>query len=124
MGAEPEGSEAVSRRAGAVARDPRSEKQVEADIIEALQTLGFSVVKLSQAQRPVGMTEGTPDIYARHLAWQLRVWVEVKRPRGGRVSLAQLAWHAAERAAGGAVVVARTVGELVKELKALGAPIT
>lgn len=97
------------------------EKAIEADLITALRRMGFRVTKTSQPRASM-VTPGIPDLYAVHPAWGLRVWVEVKAP-GGKVSHAQAVWHEGERAAGGTVLVIRSVGELVEELRALGAPI-
>lgn len=97
------------------------EKHVEADIIKALDNMGFAVTKTSQP-RPSMLTLGIPDLYAAHPVWGIRCWIEVKRP-GGKTSAHQEAWHAAERAAGGTVFVADGVRSLLHELKALGAPV-
>lgn len=97
------------------------EKAVERDIMRALETLGFDVVKMSQPQRAI-CTPGTPDLYARHPAWSLRLWVEVKSARG-YVSPHQRAWHESERACGGIVITAWSVADLIAGLRAAGAPI-
>jgi hypothetical protein len=102
---------------------PPLEKTVEAEIITAARRMGFGVAKTSQHAKPQGMSIGIPDLYLRHQAWQLRTWVEVKRP-GEKPTTAQTLWHQAERAAGGNVIVASSVAELVAGLQALGAPIT
>lgn len=98
------------------------EKQVEADIIRALKMLGFGVTKTSQPQRARGMTRGIPDLYAVHERWQIRLWIEVKAGDNGPTPH-QLAWHARERAAGGHVVVARSLGDILQELVRLGLPL-
>lgn len=98
------------------------EKSVQRDIVCALQTLGFTVDDLTQP-RATMMPLGLPDLYARHAAWQMRLWIECKSATG-RTRLTQLAWHQAERAAGGSVIVARSVAEVIDGLRALGAPIT
>src|SRR5690606_35729707 len=68
------------------------------------------------------MTAGIPDLYARHPRWKLRLWIEVKTPRG-RVRPAQAAWIEAERAAGGHAIVARSVSDVLDALREAGAPI-
>jgi hypothetical protein len=98
-----------------------TEKAIEANIIRALRTLGFAVTKTSQPRASM-ISRGVPDLYACHPVWQIRFWCEVKRP-GQRPTAHQLAWHAAERAAGGTVVVATSVADVLLELGRLGAPI-
>ena len=102
-------------------RQSISEKELEASIIAALRSLGCHVTKFSQP-RATKQTEGIPDLYARHAAWGIRLWLEVKTHRG-RVRPAQAAWHEAERAAGGTVVVVRSPSDAVEALRGLGAPI-
>ena len=89
--------------------------------MEALRRMGFGVTKTSQPRASM-VTEGIPDLYARHPRWGLRVWIEVKAGTN-RPSAVQTAWHAAEREAGGTVLVVWSVEDLIRELKALGAPI-
>lgn len=98
------------------------EKQVQAHVKLALRSLGFVVSDLSQPRRTM-QTIGLPDLYAQHVAWRLRVWIEVKRPQSGRLSAAQAAWHATEQAAGGHVLVVYGTADLLEGLAALGAPI-
>lgn len=97
------------------------EKQIEADIIKALRTLGFLVSKTSQPRASM-MTPGIPDLYAAHPRWRLRLWIEVKAPKG-RTSPQQDLWHAIERDSGGTVIIARSTSDLVTELQKLGAPL-
>lgn len=98
------------------------EKAVEADVDRALLRMGFDVTRLSQP-RASGLTLGLPDRYASHAAWGLRIWIEIKAGKN-KPSAHQLAWHARERAAGGIVLVVWSVEDLVRELRALGAPIS
>lgn len=97
------------------------EKRLQWEIRRALETMGFDVTSTSQPQRAM-MTAGIPDLYARHPRWRIRLWIEVKTPRG-RVRPAQAAWIEAERAAGGHAIVARSVGDVLDALRAAGAPI-
>jgi predicted signal transduction protein with EAL and GGDEF domain len=99
----------------------RLEKEIEAEIIRNLALLGFQVSKTSQP-RPSMLTLGIPDLYAVHARWRLRFWVEVKRPGNGP-SPAQLAWHEAEREAGGCVLIARSWSDVQRALVKMGAPI-
>lgn len=99
--------------------EPVSEKDFEAQVIAECTRLGFDVVKLSQPQRPVGMTEGIPDLYLRHPRRRLRLWCEVKAP-DGRIRPAQKRWHAAEREAGGEVITVWTMADLYDEMRARG----
>ena len=94
-----------------------TEKQVERAIIRELTGIGCNVTKLSQPQRAM-MTAGIPDLYVRHSAWGLRVWVEVKTPKG-KVSLAQRVWHDFEREAGGTVLVVRSALDAVEQIAEL-----
>lgn len=100
----------------------RTEKQIEADIIRALRTLGFAVTKTSQP-RPSMITRGVPDLYVRSEKYRVRVWLEVKTPVG-QLSPYQVAWHESERAAGGDVVVVRSVSDVLAVLKERGVPVT
>lgn len=97
------------------------EKRLQHQIRRALETLGFDVTSTSQPQRAM-MTAGIPDLYARHPRWKLRLWIEVKTPRG-RIRPAQAAWIEAERAAGGHAIVARSLDDVLTALRELGAPI-
>ena len=97
------------------------EKAVQAAVTAALRAMGFAVSDLSQPRASM-QTPGIPDLYAQHPGWGIRLWVEVKARRG-RTSAAQDRWHDAERRAGGTVVVARSAGDVVDALRALGAPI-
>jgi len=92
---------------------PRSEKEIEAEIIAALRSAGFDVTKTSAAVHAKGVTPGTPDLYARSARRKFRCWIEVKNARG-RLSPAQVGWHAAEREAGGTVIVARGTEDLAE----------
>lgn len=98
------------------------EKMIERDIILALRRLQFGVTKTSQP-RPSMVTLGIPDLYAHHPRWGIRLWIEVKAP-GNKPSDTQAAWHQAEREAGGVVLVAYSVADVVDELRRLGAPLT
>src|SRR5690606_34125804 len=97
------------------------EKRLQQQIRRALEMLGFDVTSTSQPQRAM-MTAGIPDLYARHQRWRIRLWIEVKTPKG-RIRPAQAAWIEAERAAGGHAIVARSVGDVLDALRELGAPI-
>lgn len=97
------------------------EKAVQRAVADALARMGFRVSDLSQPRASM-QTPGLPDLYAHHPRWRICLWVEVKAPRG-RLSPTQAAWHEAERAAGGTVVVARSAADLIEPLRALGAPI-
>lgn len=91
-----------------------TEKQIQQDIRSALLTVGFDVVSFSQP-RATMQSVGIPDLYARHMAWGLRVWVEVKTPKG-KLSLDQKVWHEIERAAGGIVIVGRSAKDVIDQI--------
>jgi hypothetical protein len=95
------------------------EKQVAWDIVQALRLVGFDISSTQQS-RASRQTVGMPDLYATHAAWGLRFWLEVKR-LGGRVSKAQQAWHDAERAAGGIVLVATSAADALRQVERLRA---
>jgi hypothetical protein len=99
----------------------RPEKAIEAEFIRNLHALGFQVTKTSQP-RPSMITRGIPDLYASHPRWGIRLWIEVKAG-SNQPSPHQIAWHKAEREAGGNVVTARSWSEVQDELVRLGAPI-
>lgn len=100
---------------------------VQVPIARALETLGFDVTQLSQPQRVIA-TAGVPDLYVRHARWGIRAFIECKRPdqrskvRGG-CSVAQWAWHQSEREAGGVVILAYELVDVIAELKRLGVPV-
>jgi hypothetical protein len=105
-------------------RSPRpKEKDVEAGIVRALRTVGCDVTKTSQPRASM-ITAGVPDLYVQHRAWRLRLWVEVKRDEKAKPTQHQLEWHAREREAGGAVVVAWSVEQVLGALVEMGAPLT
>ena len=102
------------------------EKAVVRDITRFLHALGYVVNDMSQPRASM-MPVGLPDLYAMHRGYPGHpghaIWVEAKAARG-RVSEAQQAWHAAARAAGQTVLVARSAADLIPLLRSLGAPLT
>ena len=58
-----------------------SEKQVERMGDRLMETLGFEVVRFSQARQTM-QTEGIPDRRYYHRGRKLAVWWEAKSPRG------------------------------------------
>ena len=99
----------------------RSEKDLDAAVMKALDQMGWFVVRLQQP-RATKQTEGTPDLYAMHPVWQLAVWIELKRS-DSTLSLHQRFWHAMARESGVPVLVVRSTHDLVEGLRQLGAPI-
>lgn len=93
------------------------EKDLQRQILTALRSLGFWAGDMSQPRRTM-MPVGLPDIYAQHAGWKIRLWVEVKTPTG-RLTHHQRAWHEHERAAGGTVIVARSVSDVVGAVQQL-----
>jgi len=102
--------------------DLRLEKTVAQRLDADLRALGFHVSSTSQL-RPSGQAVGLPDRWIQHPTWRLYAWLEYKRPRGGRVSDAQRAWHAVAVAAGVPIFVVANAADLVAVLRQLGAPI-
>lgn len=95
------------------------EKEISGAIRTALLQIGCFVSTTEQRRRS-GQTIGIPDLYVQWPYQGVRCWIEVKRP-GEKPSAIQRAWHDAERAAGGVVIVATSAAEAVEavcELKA------
>jgi hypothetical protein len=88
---------------------PKVEADIQREVVAWLELHGWDVSITAVRQRPRGVTVGTPDLYVRR--GPERIWVEVKRPSEGP-SEAQLQWHAAERAAGGTVIVAYSIDDV------------
>lgn len=103
----------------------KPEARVQRSIVRALETMGFFVSKFDQGFRRDGstrQTRGIPDLYAVHQGWELRLWIEVKAG-SNRPTPHQEAWHQKVRAAGGTVVVAWSLEDVLEALQELGAPI-
>lgn len=92
-------------------------------IVDALETLGCHVSRFDQGRR-TRQTPGIPDLLVMHPDWEISLWIEVKRPDGGRLRGSQKAWHSIARNSGQQVVVARGVDEAVDALEEAGAPIS
>ena len=105
----------------AVRRRGAPEKRVQGAIRRALSVLGFQVHDLTQP-RATMLPIGLPDLYARHTGWRVRLWIEVKAGRR-QPTPAQAAWIADEIAAGGHAIVARSVDDVLRALREMGAPI-
>lgn len=99
------------------------EEKAQKRIVDALETLGCHVSKFDQGRR-TRQTAGIPDLFVMHPDFEIALWVEVKRPDGGRLRGSQKAWHAIARESGQRVVVARGVDEVVEALEDAGAPIS
>ena len=91
------------------------EKAIQADILKELRRLGCYAADMSQPRRSM-MPLGLPDIYWRHEGWGVHGWIEVKAPTG-RLTTHQRAWHEGERAAGGNVAVAYSVGDALRAVE-------
>jgi hypothetical protein len=90
------------------------EKAVQRAVTKALKTLGFHISDLSQPRASM-QTPGLPDLFAMHAGWKVAFWVEVKAP-GGKLSVAQEAWHREAHASGVRVMTVDSVAALVSEL--------
>jgi hypothetical protein len=88
----------------------------------ALEQLGCDVTLFSQPFR-ARQTRGIPDMYVRHPAWRVRLWVECKAGRN-LATPEQREWGRREVDAGGCWIVARELGEILDALRGLGAPIS
>jgi hypothetical protein len=85
--------------------DDRTEAQVQLAIRRAAELLGYEAFDLSQG-RPTRQPAGIPDLYVR--GHGRRVWIEVKRPHGGKLSEAQHQFITGELGNGGDAFVARS----------------
>lgn len=90
--------------------DDRTEAEVQLAIRRAAELLGYEAFDLSQG-RPTRQTVGLPDLYLR--GHGRRVWIECKRPHGGKLSEAQHRFVASELANGGEAIVARSVEDFM-----------
>ena len=86
-----------------------------------LEKLGFDVTLFSQPFRAL-QTRGIPDMYIRHPRWKIRLWIEWKAGKN-KTTPHQAAWIAAENAAGGHAIVARSLCDVLDALRQAGAPI-
>ena len=90
--------------------DDRTEAQVQLAIRRAAELLGYEAFDLSQG-RPTRQPSGIPDLYIR--GHGRRVWVEVKRPHGGKLSEAQHQFITGELGNGGDAFVARSEQDFI-----------
>jgi hypothetical protein len=92
-------------------KDTRTEAEVQLAIRRTAEALGYDVYDLSQG-RPTRQPAGVPDLYVR--GHGRRVWIEVKRPLGGRVSEHQDRFIAGEIENGGEAFVARSEHDFIE----------
>lgn len=92
-------------------KDDRTEAQVQLAIRRAAEVLGYDVYDMSQG-RPTRQPAGIPDLYVR--GHGRRVWIECKRPRGGKLSEAQHRFIASELGNGGEAMVARSEQDFIR----------
>lgn len=78
--------------------------------------------RLSSGAYLTSTTPGTPDVYC--CVNGHHVWLEFKRPDGGRAEQSQKAWHNALGGAGGEVWVVRDGYKAARDIAALGKPET
>ena len=97
------------------------EKEIQADIVKLLETVGAAVYKIGTTRKRgdhqgTMQTPGIPDLVAFVNAMQL--WIEVKRP-GGKMSQDQrmFRWHALDA---GCEHVVGGLDEVLDWLKARG----
>ena len=105
----------------AVRRRGAPEKRLMWRAKRELEKLGCDVTLFAQPFR-ARQTRGIPDMYVRHGRWRIRLWVEWKAGRND-VTPHQAAWLAAEREAGGHAIIARSVDDVLRALREMGAPI-
>jgi hypothetical protein len=130
---------AAAARATASAAAPQAsglEKDAAAKSAAFLRLIGFAVENTSQA-RASRISEGFPDRYVRCPVRGVRFFLEDKRLEWGaprkdgsrpvrrtRPSRVQAAWIAVEEAAGGCVIVAACVSDLLAALPRAGVHLT
>lgn len=83
--------------------------------IMAIPNGGHRHIAVAQRLRAEGVTAGVPDLYIP--AW--RIWIELKRRSGGRVSPAQRDWHDYLRGCGDTVIVAAGADDALEQVAAL-----
>jgi len=91
--------------------DTRTEAEVQLGIRRAAEVLGYDVYDMSQG-RPTRQAPGIPDLYIR--GHGRRVWIEVKRPSGGKVSEHQRAFIEGEITHGGEALIARSEQDFLR----------
>ncbi len=74
--------------------------------------------KVAKAMKDEGVTAGVPDIYALHLGQSY--FLEMKKPKGGRVSKEQKIMMARLVGAGAICAVANGLEQAIKQLEAWG----
>jgi hypothetical protein len=85
------------------------ERDVETAVDRLMVTaLGFRAIRFSQS-RATQQTPGIPDRRYHHRALGITVWVETKRPKGGKMSDAQREFMLDVLAAGEQYVLAHTL---------------
>lgn len=113
---------APGRRRVAAFGTRRLEKDVEAEIIRDLRTIGVEVYKLSQP-RATKQTAGLLDLYIRHVGWGIAGWLEVKRDHSQHASFEQSLFIQRELALGRFVALVTCSAEAMAALRDAGAPI-
>lgn len=96
----------------------RSEKAIQAALVEALHQLGCHVSSTSQ-YRPSKQALGLPDLYVMWPSKYAAFWIEVKRPGFNR-SPTQVAWATIAAGTPVPVLVIHSVAELLAELTTAG----
>ena len=91
--------------------DTRTEAEIQLAIRRTAEVLGYEVYDLSQS-RPTQQTPGLPDLYIRGKG--RRLWCEVKRPKGGKLSDAQRHFGNMELAHGGEWITARSEQDFIE----------
>jgi len=106
----------TKRALGRLTGDPKAktEAQVQREIVNALKLAGWSVWRIGQRDARKTQDPGVPDLFAMRCG-RLGVWIEVKRPVGGRQSVHQLRFQRACIGTFQNYVLARSVDD-IKEL--------
>ena len=88
-----------------------TEAQVQRAVVQYLTACGWSVYPIGQYNAKRTQRAGVPDLWCMHDVHGA-LWIECKRPVGGRQSPAQRAFQAACEASGIAYHLIRSVDEL------------
>lgn len=73
---------------------------------------GFRTIKAAKAMKRDGVRPGVPDLYVPE--W--RLWVEMKRAKGGRVSPEQKDWIVYLRGIGDTVIIGRGAADASRQV--------
>lgn len=91
------------------------EHHVQKAVVEYLTVAGWHVWRIGQRNAKGTQDPGVPDVIAMHFLHGA-IWIECKRPVGGRQSRYQREFEASVKNTGGRYILARSLGDLVAAL--------